>query len=74
MSTLIAFNQYNNFFCVFSLTPLEYYEQDEILKLRASYTKKVAIDLSYIDVKCEKIHVTLNRIGSIFFQSQTNFV
>ena len=32
------------------------------------------IDLSYNDVKCGKIHVTLNMIGSTFFQSQSNFV
>ena len=33
-------------------------------------------DLSYDDVKCGKIHVTLtlNLIGSTFFQSQSNFV
>ena len=31
------------------------------------------IDLSYNDVKCGKI-VTLNMIGSTFFQSQSNFV
>ena len=33
----------------------------------------IPIDLSY-DVKCGKIHVTLNMIGSTFFQSQSNFV
>ena len=32
------------------------------------------VDLSYNDVKCGKIHVTLNMIGSTFFQSQSNFV
>ena len=32
------------------------------------------IDLSYNDVKCEKIHVTLNLIGSTLSRSQSNFV
>ena len=34
----------------------------------------IPVDLSYNDVKCGKIHVTLNMIGSTFFQSQSNFV
>ena len=33
-----------------------------------------ALDLSNNDVKCEKVDVTLNMIGSIFLQSQSNFV
>ena len=32
-----------------------------------------AIDLSN-DVKCGKVHATLNTIGSIFLHSQSNFV
>ncbi|CAB3994310.1 serine threonine- kinase tousled-like 2, partial [Paramuricea clavata] len=37
-----------------SLTPLEYYEQDEILKLRAAYTKKEESDLAMELEKLER--------------------
>ena len=33
-----------------------------------------SIDFSYNDVKCGRIHVTLNVIGWRFFLSQSNFV
>ena len=36
--------------------------------------RQFALDFSNNDVKCGKVHVTLNMIGSIFLQSQSNFV
>ena len=48
------------------------YAEGVIDSLLAS--KEFAIDFSYNDVKCGKIDVTLNMIGSTFLQSQSNFV
>ena len=58
--------------CCISGFDLLYYRINKYRK-SPSVTLACAIDLSYNDVKCEKIHVTLNMIGSTFFTEPIKF-